>query len=186
MASCSAGMNQQDCQQRATDIPRDGTHGVGSGTEMLVDLSCVLWSSEEDGVASFWCSESEFIECQAFSTSSLDSLLCSLCESESSDRQFLLEVDQSCIVGDCSYDNDGLLGWVGFAVCHLARDAGYGYRWSVGSALKESLEDDLVEAAVGSSSEEAVELHGIVYISIICFQFYQSCCIEFTLTRRRR
>jgi len=125
---------------------------------VLVDLSCVLWSSEEDGVASFWCSKSEFVQRQAFSTGSLDSLLCSLCESEGSDRQFLLEVDQSCIVGDGSNDNDGLLGRVGFAVCHLSRDARYGYGWSVGSALKKSLQDDLVEAAVGSSSKEAVEL----------------------------
>lgn len=137
---------------------REQTHGVGAESEVPVNLSGVLGSSEEDGVASLWCTERELVERQALSSCSLDPLLCRLCEPECGNRELLLQVDEPDIVRDGADDDDGVLAGVGFTVSDLARDARYADGWTVGLAHKKALEDDPVELAVCSAGEEAVEL----------------------------
>ena len=127
-------------------------------TKVLVDLSSVLGSSEEDGVATLWCSEGELVQSQAFTTGSLDSLTSSSGESECGDAELLLEVDKSDIVGDGSDNDDGLLGGVGLAVCDLSGDLADAQGSSVASGHVQSLQDGLVEVAVRSAGEKAVEL----------------------------
>lgn len=134
------------------------THGVRTETEVLIDLSGVLGSSEKDGVAALGCSEGELVEGEALAAGSLDALAGGAGEAESGDAQLLLQVDQTDIVGDGADDDDGVLGRVGLAVGNLTADPRNADGSSVGAALVQSAEDGLVEFAVGSSSEEAVEL----------------------------
>lgn len=96
---------------------------VRAETEMLVCLSGVFWSSEENGVGTLWRTQSELIESQALATGSFNSLSSSAGESECGNRQLLLEVDQTNIIGDGADEDDGVLGWVGLAVCDLTSDA---------------------------------------------------------------
>jgi len=143
--------------------------GVGTSTKVLVDLSCVLWSSEEDGVATLWCSESELVEGEALSTGSFNTLTSGSGESECSDAQLLLEVDESDIVGDGSNENNGVLGGVGLAVRDLSADSADTDGSAVGSGHIQSLEDDLVELAVRSSGEESVEFHEESQVRVLRF-----------------
>ena len=167
-----AGRASSDCTSALK------THGVGTSTKVLVDLSCVLWSSEKNSVATLWCSESELVEGEALSTSSFDTLAGGAGESECSDAQLLLEVDESDIVGDGSNENNGVLGGVGLAVSNFSADSADADGSAVGSALIQTAQNNPVKFAVRSSGEEAVELD--------LQAKYQNLGINSVLTRERK
>jgi len=81
---------------------------VGSKTEMLESFSGVLWSSEEESVASGWCSESQLIQCQYFSTSGKDAGTSGCSESESSDAELGYR-KKTVVIGNCTNNHDGSL-----------------------------------------------------------------------------
>lgn len=136
---------------------------VGTEAKVPDGLPGILGTTEQDSVGSLGRSEGKLVEQQSLTTGGLDPLLGSLGESEGSDGE-LGQRGQSVVIGDGTNNNDGLgcLGALGNTAAVLGevdqtrdRDGG-----SVDLAHKQSAEDDLVEARVGSSSQESVELVG--------------------------
>lgn len=93
---------------------------------------------------------------RTLSTGSDDSLPSTPGEPEGGDGH-LGDNKESLIVGNGSDKDDGL-GTVLVGVVSVLDDSGDGKGRSVGLGLEESLEDNLVELGVSSSSKEAVKL----------------------------
>ena len=128
----------------------------GRHTEMLDSLPGVSLSSQQDGVCTLWCPQSQLIQSDDLATGLLDPLTGSLGDSQSGDAQ-LGDLQHSRIVRDSSYDDDGFVGIV--LGGHLAADEADADGRTVDARLEETFEDDLVELGVGTTGEESVQLH---------------------------
>jgi len=141
---------------------------VWSHAEVLDSLSGVLWSSQQNNIATSWGSQGQLIESQAFTTGLLNPGSSCGCESECGDRELGDDL-KSVVVCDGTDDCDGLalVGLLGGLSADFAVDAGDGHGWSIYSRHKQSLEDDLVEVGIGSSSKESVELDEQLQIWVV-------------------
>jgi len=114
---------------------------VWSETEVLDGLSGIFGSSEQQGVASSGCLQSQLIQSQDFSTSSKDASPSCSGESESCNGE-LGDSQETVVISDCANDHNdlviGLLGCVG----DNSRD---GDRGSVDAGHEKSAENDLIE-----------------------------------------
>lgn len=130
---------------------------VWSHAEMLDRLSGVLWSSQQNNVATSWGSQGQLIEGKTLATGLLNSSAGGRCESEGGDRELGDDL-KSVIVCDGANNCDGLalVSLLGGLSADFAVDSGDGHGWSVYSRHEQSLEDDLVEVGIGSSSKESV------------------------------
>lgn len=81
---------------------------VGSKTEVLDGLTSVLWSSQEKGVASGWCSEGQLIQGQDLTSSSDNARSSSRGEAESSNAEFG-DGQKTVVVSDGADNDDGLV-----------------------------------------------------------------------------
>ena len=114
---------------------------------MLECLSGVLWSSEEQGVASGGSAESQLIQSQGLTSSSNDAGTSSSSESESGNAE-LGDGQETVVIGDGTDDTTVRLSVLARLVSNNARD---GDGWSVDAGHEEAAENDLVEGRVGSA-----------------------------------
>jgi hypothetical protein len=133
---------------------------------MLESFSGVLWTSEEQGVASGWGSECQLIQCQAFSSSSNDASTRSSSKAESCNAE-LWDSQEAVVISDSTNNNDGLvvrlLGDVGL-------NSGNRDRRSVDTGHEKSAENDLVEGGFGSAGEESIQLHQQPKVDIVALR----------------
>lgn len=120
---------------------------VWAKTEVLNSLTRVLWSSEEEGVASGWCSQGQLIQSKDLSTSGQDTSASSGGEAESSNAE-LWDGQKTVVIGNSSNDNDGLV--VGL-LRRVSNDSGERHRWPVDLRHEQAAEDDLVEGRLGAA-----------------------------------
>ena len=119
---------------------------VGSETEMLDSLSGVLWSSEENGVASSWGSESQLIQGQGPTTGGKNAGTGGSSEAESSNAD-LWDGQKTVVISDGSDDDNGSL----LLLVGLGCDSGDGNGRSVDTGHKKSAENDLVEGGFSAA-----------------------------------
>jgi len=81
---------------------------VGSEAKVLDGLSGVLWSSEEEGVASGWGTESQLVQSQNFTTGSKDAGTGGSSETECSNAE-LGNGQETVVIGDSANDDNGSL-----------------------------------------------------------------------------
>jgi len=141
---------------------------VWSHTEVLDGLSGVLGSSQQNNIATSWSSQGQLIKGQAFTTSLLNPGSGCRCESESGDGELGDDL-KSVVVGDSANDCDGLalVSLLGTLSANFAVDSGDRHGRSVYSRHEQSLEDDLVEVGIGSSSKESVKLDEQLQIWVV-------------------
>ena len=120
---------------------------VWAKTEVLDSLTGVLWSTEEEGVASGWGAESELIQGEDLTTGSQDAGTGSGGEAERSNAE-LWNSQETVVVGDGTDDNNGLV--VGL-LRDVGNDSGERHWWSVDARHKQATEDDLVERGLGAA-----------------------------------
>jgi len=103
------------------------------------------------------------IQSQDLSSSSKDASTSSGGEAESSDAK-LGDGQETVVIGDGTNNhNCALVILAGF----VRNNSGDGDRRSVDAGHKESAEDDLVEGGLGSASQESVQLHKELEVSIV-------------------
>lgn len=119
---------------------------VWAETEVLEGLAG-LWSTEEEGVASGWGTESKLVQGENLTTGSQDARAGGSGEAEGSDGE-LWDGQETVVVSDGS-DNDNRL------VVGLLRDvgdnAGEGHWWPVDAGHEQAAEDDLVEGRLSAA-----------------------------------
>jgi len=120
---------------------------VGSEAEVLDSLSGVLWTSQQQRVASSWGSQRQLIESQDFSSSSQDAGTCSCSESQSSNAE-LRNSQETVVICDGTNDDDCLVVRLLGSVGDNSRNRDRG---SVDARHEEATEDDLVEGRLGSA-----------------------------------
>ena len=121
---------------------------------MTDGLTGVTATTEKDSSRSGGARQCELVKSQAFSTSSGDASTSGLGETEGAHGE-LGDIEKTLIVGD-GPDEDGNLSILSL---HEAGQLGEGDGGTVGLGHTQPLQDSLVEVAVGSASQEAVELH---------------------------
>jgi hypothetical protein len=124
---------------------------VGTHTKVLNGLTRVLGTTDEDSVGTSRGTESQLIQGQDFTTSLQDTSLGGLGEVKSSNRE-LGEVKKTRIIGNGTNNDNGLTFLV------VLDNAGDSDGRTVDTRHKETLQDDLVEVGVGTTSKETVKL----------------------------
>jgi hypothetical protein len=127
---------------------------VGAEAEVLDRLTCVLWSSKEQGVASSGGAESQLIQSQDLPSSSENAGTSGGGEAKSSNAE-LRDGKESVVVSDGANDHNSALVIITGLVRNDSRDGDGG---SVDTGHKESAEDDLVEGGLGSACQERVSI----------------------------
>ena len=135
---------------------------VRAKAEVLDGLTGVLLATDEDGVRAGRGAGSELVERDALTASRLDAGTRSVGESQRSNRE-LGELKNSVVVGDGANNNNGLGGLRGRSSNTALRlgqvdDARDRNRGLVDLGHVKAAENGLVESAVRSAGEEAVEL----------------------------
>ena len=114
---------------------------VWSETKVLDGLTGVLWTSQQQGVASGWCTESQLIEGQSLTTGSNDASTSGGGEAKSSNTE-LWDGQETVVIRDGTDNNNGLVvGLLG----DVGGDSRDGDWWSVDAGHEKSSENDLVE-----------------------------------------
>ena len=143
---------------------------VWSEAEVLNSLSGVLWSSEEQGVASSRSSKSQLIQSQNLSSSSENAGTSGSGEAKSRNAEHR-DGQETVVISDSANNDDGLVvGLLG----GVRNNSGDGDRGSVDAGHEKSAENDLVEGGVGSAYDESM-------ISIVPFSarlFQDRCCLR--------
>lgn len=144
---------------------------VGAHSEVLDGFPGVLGSTEQQGVGTGGAPQSELVKSDALASSGLNTGTRSGGETESSNRH-LGGGEETVVVGDGTDNDNGPLGVLGCLLVDLgvggeARDLGQRHRGTVHLRHEEPTEDDLVEAAVGTTGEEAVQLHEELDVHIV-------------------
>lgn len=114
---------------------------VWSHSEVLDGLSGVLWSSEEEGVASGWSSQCQLIESQSLTTGCENASTSGSGEAESCNAE-LWDGQQTVVISDGTDNDDGLVVALLGSVGDNSGDGDWG---SVDLGHEESSENDLVE-----------------------------------------
>jgi len=136
---------------------------VRAETKVLEGLARVLGATQEERVGAGRLGQSELIERDRLAASSRDASASSGGEAQS--RDFGLgRLEQAVIIGDgANYDDRLLL----VAVLQVGGDTGERHGRAVDARHEEAAEDDLVEGAVGTTSQETVELHQELEVDIV-------------------
>lgn len=135
---------------------------MGAKAEVLDGLTGVLGATDEDSVATGRGTGSKLVQGEALTTGSLNASTSSVGESQSSNRK-LGKLKNSVVISDGS-NNDNSLGSLGGrggnTTLRLGQvdDARNRNRGLVDLGHVKSAENGLVESAVSSAGEEAVEL----------------------------
>jgi hypothetical protein len=124
---------------------------MGTHTEMLNGLTRVLGTTDKDSVGTSRSTEGQLIQSQNFTTSLQDTSLGSLGEMKSSNRE-LGEVQKTRIISDGTNNNNSV---VTLGVLDNTRN---GDRGTVDTRHKKTLQDNLVEVGIGTTSEETIQL----------------------------
>lgn len=120
---------------------------VGTEAEVLNSLTGVLWSAEEEGVASGRGTESELIQGEDLAAGGQDAGAGSGGEAEGRDAQ-LGDGQEAVVVGDGADDDDGLVvGLLG----DVGDDPGERHWGPVDAGHEQAAEDDLVEGRLGAA-----------------------------------
>jgi hypothetical protein len=122
---------------------------------MFDSLPGVFLSSQQNGVGTLWCPQSQLIQGHDFTTGLLDLLASSLRESQSGNAQ-LGDFHHSHIVRDSSYDDDRFPGIL-LGTGDLAADEAEADGRTVDTRLEETFEDHFVESGVGTTGQESVQ-----------------------------
>jgi hypothetical protein len=120
---------------------------VWAEAEVLECLTGVLWSSEEEGVASGGSAESQLVQSQGLTASSNDASTSGSSESESGNAE-LGDGQETVVIGDGTNDHNGAVVILAGLV---SNNAGDGDGRSVDAGHEEAAENDLVEGRVGSA-----------------------------------
>ena len=115
----------------------------------------IAGSLEEDGVLAGWGTLSQLVQGDDLTTGLEDSGTSSLGDGQSGDGQFG-NVKQTHIVGDGANHNSDL--FLSGLAAHLGSQSSKRKWRAVDLAHKQTLEDDLVELAASSASQESVQL----------------------------
>jgi hypothetical protein len=115
--------------------------------EMLDSLAGVLWSTEEEGVASSWRSQGQLIQGEDLTTGSQDTGAGSGGEAEGSNAEFW-DSQKAVVVSHGSNHNDSLV--VGLLGC-VGDNSREGNGWPVDAGHKQTAENDLVEGRLGAA-----------------------------------
>ena len=136
---------------------------VWTETEVLDGLTGILWTSQQQSVATSWCAKCQLIEGQSLTTCSKDASTSSGSEAESSNTE-LWNGQETVVIGDGTNDDNGLVvGLLG----NVGGDSREGDWWSVDAGHEKSAENDLVEGGLGTTSKEAVELYQELEVDIV-------------------
>jgi hypothetical protein len=119
---------------------------VGTHAEVLDGLTGVLGATEQQGVAASGGTQSELIEGEGLTTGGQDAGTGGGGEAQSGDAQ-LGDGKQTVVIGDGTDNDDGLA----LLTLALTNDAGDRDGGSVDAGHKETAQDDLVEAGVGTT-----------------------------------
>jgi hypothetical protein len=131
---------------------------MGAHTEVLDGLTGVLGTAKNDGVGTSGGTESKLIEGKNLTTSLQDASSSSLGETKSSNGE-LGDFQKTGVVSDGTDNNDSL----SLLCLGVANNAGDGDRGAVDARHKETLENNLVEVGVSTTSQEAVKLQNGEY-----------------------
>jgi hypothetical protein len=118
---------------------------------VLNGLTGVLGTTDEDSVGTSGGTESQLIQGQDFTTGLQDTGLGGLGEVESSNGD-LGEVQKTGVIGDGTDNNNSLV------TLKIADNTGDGDGRTVDTGHKETLQDNLVEVGVSTTSQETVKL----------------------------
>jgi hypothetical protein len=124
---------------------------MGTHTEVLNGLTRVLGTTDKDSVSTSRGTESQLIQGQNLTTSLQDTSLGSLGEVKGSNRE-LGEVQKTRIIGNGTDNNNSLTFLV---VLDNTRDSD---GRTVDARHKETLQDNLVEVGISTTSKETVKL----------------------------
>ena len=144
---------------------------VGAHAEVLDGFPSVLGSTEQQGVGTGRAPQGELVKSDALASGGLDAGTGSGCEAERRDGH-LGGSFHTIIVGNGTDNHDDPVGIFGVLRVDLfvggeARDLGQRHRGTVQLRHEEPAKDDLVEAAVGTTDEEAVQLHEKLDVHIV-------------------
>jgi hypothetical protein len=147
--------------------------GDTGGTEVLDGLTGVLRTTEQDGVLTSRSTESKLVKGQNFTTSVDDTGTSGLGDTEGGNGH-LGDIEETDVVGDGTNNNGDLV----LVSLQVASNAGDGHGRAVGTGLEETLQDDLVELRVGTTSQESVKLlMSKMTISQLSFQHECDGCV---------
>eukprot|EP00960_Hanusia_phi_P077195 768662-Hanusia_phi.AAC.2 len=123
--------------------------------KVLVDLTGLEGSAEEDAVGAGGGAEGQLVEGDDLSSSSGDASTGPVCDAEAADGELeVVVLEEADVVGDGSDHHSHLA----LLALHELGEPGDGEGRTVGAAHEEALQDDSVELGVGPASEKPVEL----------------------------
>lgn len=136
---------------------------VGAHAEVLDGFTSVLRSTEQESVGSSGGTESELVEGKDLTTGLLNTGAGGSGETKGGNGE-LGDSQHAVVVGDGSNNNNGLslllLGYVG-------DDARQADGRSVCAGHEKASKDDLVEVGIGTTGQEAVELHQELKVDVL-------------------
>lgn len=136
---------------------------VGTEAEVLDGLTVVLGATQEQGVGTGGLLKSKLVEGQGAAASGQNARAGGGGEPKGGDLD-LGDLEQTVVVGDGADNNDRLLL---VAILQVGLDAGQGNGRAVDAGHKEAAQDNLVEGRVGTTSQEAVQLHEQLEVRIV-------------------
>lgn len=156
----------------ATSTLELATLGLDSWSLMLVrteaevsdGLSRLSGASENDGVLTLWSTTSKLVQGDGLTTGLEDTGLSRLGESQSGNGS-LWNLGDTVVVSDSANNNNGLVG--GTLVLDGSSDTGDRDWRTVDFGQEEGSENHLVEASIGTTSEESVELDKELQVDVV-------------------
>lgn len=145
--------------------------GVRTKAEVLYGLTRVLRATEEENVRASGCAHGELVEGDALAAGLLDASAGSRSEAKRADGHLgnLIEAVVVCDRADHSADL-ALVQLGSRLACSHAHDLAQAQRRLVDPAAAQTLEDGLVELAVGAAGEEAVQLVEEREVGVLAFR----------------
>jgi len=143
---------------------------VWSKSKVFDCLPSVLWSAQQQCVGTCRSSQGQLIDCQALSTSLLNSSACRGGKSQGSNVKFGDGEEAVVICDGADYDYGlVLVSLCGGPGCSFRDDAGDGHWRAVDAGHEETAEDNLVEVRVCATGKKAVKLHQKLEVDIFAF-----------------
>lgn len=131
--------------------------GVGRSrdTKVLNSFTGISLTTDEDCVGTSGGTGSQLVKSQALSTSLDDAGTGSLGETQGGNLQASRNLSHALIIGNgTDHDGDG----ISLLSVHVLDNSGQGHGGTVDTGHAEALQDDLVEAGVGTARQETVQL----------------------------
>lgn len=137
---------------------------VGTEAEVSDGLSRLSGTSEDDSVLTLWSTTSKLVQSDSLTTGLENTGLSRLGESQSSDGS-LWNLSDTVVVSDSANNNNGLVGST--LVLDSSSDTGDRDRRTVDFGQEQGSENHFVEASVGTTSEESVELDQELQVDVV-------------------